>query len=94
MNRVNVFAIHRCINEGYGFIQIFTEKIRISSTKLWHVCSTSTQSVIECHLIYVGTVFSLTVKAFFDNGMQHTLGYELVQKRVKLSFFAMSSVRT
>ena len=30
MNRVNVFAIHRCINEGYGLIQIFTEKIRIS----------------------------------------------------------------
>ena len=26
MNRVNVFAIHRCINEGYGLIQIFTEK--------------------------------------------------------------------
>ena len=38
MNRVNVFAIHRCINEGYGLIQIFTEKIRISPTKLWHVC--------------------------------------------------------
>ena len=30
MNRVNVFAIHRCINEGYGLIPIFTEKIRIS----------------------------------------------------------------
>ena len=26
MNHVNVFAIHRCINEGYGLIQIFTEK--------------------------------------------------------------------
>ena len=38
MNRVNVFAIHRCINEGYGLIQIFTEKIRISPTKLWRVC--------------------------------------------------------
>ena len=37
MNRVNVFAIHRCINEGYGLIEIFTEKIRISPTKLWHV---------------------------------------------------------
>ena len=39
MNRVNVFAIHRCINEGYGFIRIFTEKIRISHTKLWRVCA-------------------------------------------------------
>ena len=38
MNHVNVFAIHRCINEGYRFIQIFTEKIRISPTKLWRVC--------------------------------------------------------
>ena len=38
MNRVNVFAIHRCINEGYGLIQIFTEKIRIFPTKLWRVC--------------------------------------------------------
>ena len=26
MNRVNVFAIHLCINEGYGLIRIFTEK--------------------------------------------------------------------
>ena len=25
-------------NEGYGLIQIFTEKIRISPTKLWRVC--------------------------------------------------------
>ena len=34
-----VFAIHRCINEGYGLItlQIFTEKIRISPRKLWRV---------------------------------------------------------
>ena len=38
MNRVNVFAVHRCINEGYGLIQISTEKIRISPTKLWRVC--------------------------------------------------------
>ena len=38
MNRVNIFAIHRCINEGYGLIRIFSEKIRISPTKLWHVC--------------------------------------------------------
>ena len=38
MNRVNVFAIHRCKNEGYGLIRIFTEKIRISPTKLWRVC--------------------------------------------------------
>ena len=38
MNRVNVFAIHRCVNEGYGLIRIFTEKIRISPTKLWRVC--------------------------------------------------------
>ena len=38
MNRVKIFAIHRCINEGYGLIQVFTEKIRISPTKLWHVC--------------------------------------------------------
>ena len=46
MNRVNVFAIHRCINEGYGLIQIFTEKIRISPTKLWHVwayCAVTTE---------------------------------------------------
>ena len=40
MNRVNVFAIHRCINEGYGLIRIFTEKIRISPTKLWRVFNT------------------------------------------------------
>ena len=26
MNRVNIFAIHRCINEGYGLIRIFSEK--------------------------------------------------------------------
>ena len=26
LNRVNVFAIHRCINEGYGLIRIFTGK--------------------------------------------------------------------
>ena len=39
MNRVNVFAIQRCINEGYGLIRIFTEKIRISPTKLWRVCT-------------------------------------------------------
>ena len=39
MNRVNVFEIHRCIDyEGYGLIQIFTEKIPISPTKLWRVC--------------------------------------------------------
>ena len=38
MNRVNVFAIHQCINEGYGLIRIFIEKIRISPTKLWRVC--------------------------------------------------------
>ena len=38
MNRVNVFAIHRCINEGYGLVRIFTEKIRISPRKLWRVC--------------------------------------------------------
>ena len=43
MNRVNVFAIHRCINEGYGLIRIFTEKIRISSTKLWRVWDTHIQ---------------------------------------------------
>ena len=38
MKRVNVFAINRCINEGYGLIRIFTEKIRISPTELWRVC--------------------------------------------------------
>ena len=53
MNRVNVFAIHRCINEGYGLIQIFTEKIRISPTKLWRVCWFSSRrqwyrSVTKC----------------------------------------------
>ena len=37
MNHVYMLAIHRCINEGYGLIQIFTEKIRISPTKLWRV---------------------------------------------------------
>ena len=37
MNRVNVFAINRCINEGYGLIRIFIEQIRISLTKLWRV---------------------------------------------------------
>ena len=39
MNRVNVFTIHRCINEGYGLIQLFTDEIRISPTKLWRVCN-------------------------------------------------------
>ena len=37
MNRVNVFAINRCINEGYGLIRIFIEQIQISLTKLWRV---------------------------------------------------------
>ena len=30
-------TMHRCLNEGYGLIRIFTEKIRISPTKLWRV---------------------------------------------------------
>ena len=46
MNRVNVFAIHRCINEGYGLVRIFTEKIRISPTKLWRVC-VEPEAVVE-----------------------------------------------
>ena len=29
----------RYINDGYGLIQIFTEKLRIPPTKLWHVWS-------------------------------------------------------
>ena len=32
-------AIHQCIDEGYGLIKIFTEKIRIPSRKLWRVCN-------------------------------------------------------
>ena len=47
MNRVNVFAIHRCINEGYGLIWIFTEKIRISPTKLWRVCTNTKSTYIQ-----------------------------------------------
>ena len=43
---MNVFAIHRCINEGYGLIQIFTEKIRISPTKLWRVWYGEYEAVI------------------------------------------------
>ena len=38
MNRVKVFAIRPCINEGYGLIRIFTGKIRISPTKLGRAC--------------------------------------------------------
>ena len=49
MNRVNVFAIHRrCINEGYGLIQVFTENIRISPTKLWRVCC---YEVSQCYVL-------------------------------------------
>ena len=44
MNRVNVFAINRCINEGYGLIRIFIEKIRISLTKLWRVWTATSAS--------------------------------------------------
>ena len=32
------YTSSRCINEWYGLIQIFTETIRISTTKLWRVC--------------------------------------------------------
>ena len=48
MNRVNVFAIHRCINEEYGLIRMFTEKIRISPTKLWRV-----RGRIRFHMLYI-----------------------------------------
>ena len=37
MNRVNVFAVHRCINEGYGLIQISLKKYGFPPTKLWRV---------------------------------------------------------
>ena len=50
MDRVNVFAIHRCINEGYGLIRIFTEKIRISPTKLWRVCILEVSAWYETHV--------------------------------------------
>ena len=38
-NRVKNVAIHQCIDEWYGLIQIFTEKIRIPPKKLWRVCT-------------------------------------------------------
>ena len=59
MNRVNVFAIHRCINEGYGLIQIFTEKIRISPTKLWRVCKISPrESTDKCQwMLLIAVMF-------------------------------------
>ena len=56
MNRVNVFAIRRCINEGYGLIRIFNEKIRISPTKLWRVCgrlTTTRWDVVRVRQDYV-----------------------------------------
>ena len=53
-NRVNVFAIHRCINEGYGLIRIFTEKIRISVTKLWRVCTLKVMNVDVVFVVKFG----------------------------------------
>ena len=70
MNRVNVFAIHRCINEGYGLIQIFTEKIRISPTKLWRVWDT-----IINHLMYADDLVLISPSA---TGMKELLcAYEV-----------------
>ena len=69
MNRVNVFAIHRCINEGYGLIRIFTEKIRISPTKLWRVCGRDMLSGNNRHV----TVLISTNKADASNMMDKFL---------------------
>ena len=65
MNRVNVFAIHRCINEGYGLIRIFTEKIRISPTKLWRVCVC--YPIIGAYVyMYTGTLDKINTSAVFE----------------------------
>ena len=59
-------------NEGYGFIQIFTEKIRISPTKLWRVCvmqnsySDSRYVQYTAMTILVFCLFICTVK--IENG--------------------------
>ena len=45
---MNVFAIHGWINEGYGLIQIYTEKIRISPTKLCRVCAVHLRNAFFC----------------------------------------------
>ena len=65
MNLVNVFAIHRCINEGYGLIQIFTEKIRISPMKLWRVCCRDPVYSVCLHYTVTLTSYTLWKAAAF-----------------------------
>ena len=47
-NRVKNVEIHRCIDDGYGLIQIFTEKIRIPPKKLWRVCTCRAYVYLLC----------------------------------------------
>ena len=75
MNRENVFAIHRCINEGYGLIQIFTEKIRISPTKLLRVCSPHVLLQCNQHLQYICLdILFLNALAVQYSTSMHTIG--------------------
>ena len=67
MNRVNDLAIHRCINEGYGSIQIFTEKYGfpprncgVSATCL--VCHGTRHSIVHPGQDQVATNWMYQVK--------------------------------
>ena len=82
MNCMNGFAIHRCINEGYGLIQIYAEKIRISPTKLWRVC-------ILSQILTSGELqgFALFVVVCHSDGepspwkyMDHISSWKLIEK--------------
>ena len=84
MNRVNqnVFAIHRCINEGYGLIRIFTEKIRISPRKLWRVCDIDLPSAVifiletrcqlDCRMLQASQSKESTTSTKLDKRVEET----------------------
>ena len=61
-NRVKNVAIHRCIDDGYGLIQIFTEKIRIPQeivaclSEGWGVSAFLEKTVTE---MYGSTILAL-----------------------------------
>ena len=73
MNRMNVFAIHRCINEGYGLIRIFTEKIRISPTKLWRVC----------HCRFANIIVSLATTCASNNSIIGKITHKVLSMAIR-----------
>ena len=74
MNRVNVFAIHWCIYEGYGLIRVFTENIRISPTKLWRVwCSRHLEIEYGCHLNEMKIHQLFQWQHYYIQGKRHLL---------------------